>query len=59
MHLVGQVGHTEVGLQFKAERGQGRGTRSGPGELVEDDGIFRVQLLFLSVRGKMHRVVRW
>ena len=49
LYLVGQVNHTEVGLQLKAERGQGRGTSFGPGELVEYDGVFRVQLFLLSV----------
>lgn len=49
LYLVGQVNHTEVGLQLKAERGQGRGAGFGPGELVEYDGIFRVQLFLLSV----------
>lgn len=48
-YLIGQVQHAEVGLQLKAERGQGRGASFGPGELVEDDGIFRVQLFLLSV----------
>lgn len=49
LYLVGQVNHTEVGLQLKAERGQGRGASFGPGELVEYDGVFRVQLFLLSV----------
>lgn len=48
-YLIGQVKHAEVGLQLKAERGQGRGTGSGPGELVEYDGILGVQLFLLSV----------
>lgn len=48
-YLIGQVEHAEVGLQFKAERGQGRGTSFGPGKLVEYDGILRVQLFLLSV----------
>lgn len=49
LYLVGQVNHTEVGLQLKAEGGQGRGASLGPGELVEYDGVFRVQLFLLSV----------
>ncbi len=49
LYLVGQVNHTEVGLQFKAEGGQRRGASFGPGELVEYDGVFRVQLFLLSV----------
>ena len=57
LYLVGQVNHTEVGLQLKAERGQGRGTSVGPGELVEYNGIFRVQLFFLSVWERMKELL--
>lgn len=57
LYLVGQVNHTEVGLQLKAERGQRRGASVGPGELVEYDGIFRVQLFFLSVWERMRELL--
>lgn len=54
-YLVGQINHAEVGLHLKAERGKGWNTSFGPGELVEYDGIFRVQLLLLSRVKQHHR----
>lgn len=51
-HLVGQVQHAQVGLYFEAEGGEAGHAILWPGELMEDDGVFRVQLLLLPARRK-------
>ena len=49
-HLVGQVQHAQVGLDVEAEGRQAGNAVLGPGELMEDDGVFGVQLLLLPAR---------
>lgn len=46
-HLVGQIHHAQVRLYFEAEGREAGHAVLRPGELVEDDGVFRVQLLLL------------
>ena len=47
VHLVGQIHHTQVRLYFEAEGWEAGHAILWPGELVKDDGVFRVQLLLL------------
>lgn len=49
-HLVGQVQHAQVGLDIEAEGREAGHAVLGPGELMEDDGVFGVQLLLLPAR---------
>lgn len=49
-HLVGQIQHAQVGLYFEAEGREAGHTVLWPGELVQDDGILRVQLLLLPAQ---------
>lgn len=49
-HLVGQIQHAQVRLYFEAEGRQAGHAVLRPGELVEDDGVFRVQLLLLPTQ---------
>lgn len=51
-HLIGQVQHAQVGLYFEAKGGEAGHTILWPGELMEDDGVFRVQLLLLPAQRK-------
>lgn len=49
-YLVGQIHHAQVRLYFEAEGREAGHAVLRPGELVEDDGIFRVQLLLLPAQ---------
>lgn len=49
-HLVGQVHHAQVRLYFEAEGWEAGHAVLWPGELMEDDGVFRVQLLLLPAQ---------
>lgn len=51
-HLVGQIHHTQVRLYFEAEGWEAGHAVLWPGELMEDDGVFRVQLLLLPAQIK-------
>lgn len=60
-HLVGQVQHSQVRLYFEAERGEAGHAVLWPGELMEDDGVFGIQLLLLPasrdrVETSIHRI---
>lgn len=49
-HLVGQIQHTQVCLYFQAEGWQAGHAVLWPGELMEDDGIFGIQLLLFPAQ---------
>lgn len=49
-HLVGQVHHAQVRLYFEAEGWEAGHAVLWPGELMEDDGVFRIQLLLLPAQ---------
>ena len=49
-HLVRQIYHAQVRLYFEAEGGEAGHAILWSGELMEDDGILRVQLLLLSTQ---------
>lgn len=46
-HLVGQIRHPQVRLYFEAEGREAGHTILWPGKLMEDNGVFGVQLLLL------------
>lgn len=56
-HLVGQVQHSQVRLDFEAERGEAGHAVLWPGELMEDDGVFGIQLLLLPAGGGQEETV--
>lgn len=49
-HLVRQIHHAQVCLYFEAEGGEAGDAILWSGELMKDDGILRVQLLFLPTQ---------
>lgn len=49
-HLVGQIQHAQVGLYLQAEGGQAGNAVLWPGELMEDDGVFGIQLLLFPAQ---------
>lgn len=49
-HLVGQIQHTQVCLYFQAEGREAGNAVLWPRELMEDDGIFGVQLLLFPTQ---------
>lgn len=49
-HLVGQIQHTQVCLYFQAEGREAGHTVLWPRELMEDDGVFGVQLLLFPTQ---------
>lgn len=46
-YLVGQVRHPQVRFDLQTKGGQARDSSFRPGKLMQNDGVFRVQLLFL------------
>lgn len=54
-YLVRQIQHAQVCLYFEAEGGEAGDAVLWSGELMEDDGIFRVQLLLLSRERKQKK----
>lgn len=48
-YLVRQIQHAQVRLYFEAEGGEAGDAVLWSGELMEDDGIFRIQLLLLPI----------
>lgn len=49
-HLVGQIQHTQVCLYFQAEGREAGHAVLWPRELMEDDGVFGVQLLLFPTQ---------